>query len=145
MQNNNQAQSAQENAKNYEVIDRLFTALVAANQSKETIEALRPKAEEAVKALLKEQGKPSDFTGTIEYHGIKIVVRRPKSFTWEKNTKIDDPNLEYYKSLHAMCERLENDLKKRKEEMKGQAKSLAIAYPDSESIKYGFTIAFAVV
>ena len=131
--------------KNYEVIDQLFTALVAANQSKETIEALRPKAEEAVKELIKEQGKPSDFTGTIEYHGIKIVVRRPKSFTWEKNTKIDDPNLEYYKSLHAMCERLENDLKKRKEEMKGQAKSLAIAYPDSESIKYGFSIAFAVV
>ena len=38
--------------KNYEVIDQLFTALVAANQSKETIEALRPKAEEAVKALV---------------------------------------------------------------------------------------------
>jgi hypothetical protein len=146
MQNNNSNNNANNanNANNetYSVIDELFAAVLSANKSKETIDQLRPEAEQAVKLLLREQGKPSNFTGTIEYHGFKIVVRRPKSFTWEKNTQIKDPQLDYYKSLHAMCEQLETDLKKRKEEMRGQSKSLAIAYPDSDSIKYGFTIAF---
>ena len=145
----NPAPSAQNNTNNntennYKVIDELFAAVLSANKSKETIDNLRPQAEQAVKLMLREQGKPSNFTGTIEYHGIKIVVRRPNSFTWEKNTQIKDPQLDYYKSLHAMCEQLELDLKKRKEEMRGQAKSLAIAYPDSDSIKQGFTIAFGM-
>ncbi len=111
---------------NYEVIDRLFEAVVSQNESEE---------------LIREQGKPADFTGTIEYHGIKIVVRRPTSYTWEQNAQIKDATLDYYKSLHAMAEQLNNDLKKRRAEMKGVAKSLELAYPNSESIKHGFTIA----
>ena len=72
--------------KNYEVIDQFFAAQVACNESEATLKALRPQVEAAVQALIKEQGLPSNFTGTIEYHGIKIVVSRPKSFTWERRT-----------------------------------------------------------
>ena len=127
--------------KNYEVIDRMFAAVQSKNESEEVIKSLRPAAEDAVKELIRERKLPSDFTGTIEYHGIKIVVRRPKDYTWEQNTQLKDATLEYYKSLHAMAEQLNNDLKKRRAEMKGVAKSLELAYPNSESIKYGFTIA----
>ena len=129
------------NEKNYEVIDRLFEAVVSQNESEELIKSLRPKAEEAVKELIREQGLPSNYTGTIEYHGFKIVVRRPTTYTWEQNTQLKDATLDYYKSLHAMAEQLNNDLKKRRAEMKGVAKSLELAYPNSESIKHGFTIA----
>ena len=127
--------------KNYPVIDQMFSAQLSANESEETIKALRPQVEKAVKELIKEQGKPSDFTGTIDYHGFKIVVRRPTTYTWEQNTQIKDATLDYYKSLHAMSEQLNNDLKKRRAEMKGVAQSLALEYPNSESIKHGFTIA----
>ena len=129
---------------NLEVIDQMFAAQVSANESEETIKALRPQVEEAVKELIKQQGLPSNYTGTVEYHGIKIVVRRPTSFTWEQNTQIKDPALDYYKSLHAMTEQLNNDLKKRRAEMKGVAKSLELSYPNSESIKHGFTISFSM-
>ena len=129
------------NEKNYEVIDQMFAAVLSQNESEELIKSLRPQAEEAVKQLLKEQGKPSDFTGLIPYHGYQIRIQRPKTYTWEQNTQIKDATLDYYKSLHAMAEQLNNDLKKRRAEMKGVAKSLELAYPNSESIKHGFTIA----
>ena len=119
----------------------MYAIQISMNESEELIKSLRPKAEEAVKQLIREQGKPPDFTGTIDYHGIKIVVRRPTSYTWEQNAQIKDATLDYYKSLHAMAEQLNNDLKKRRAEMKGVAKSLELAYPNSESIKHGFTIA----
>lgn len=136
--NNNQAQGAQ---KNYEVIDQFFAAQVSANESEETLKALRPKVEEAVKALIKEQGLPSNYTGTIEYHGFKIVVRRPKSYTWEQNNQIDDPNLSFYKQLHGYYTKLQNDVKEARADLKRTAEKLAQAHPDSESIKFGFTIA----
>ena len=123
------------------VIDRMFSAQLSANESEETIKALRPKAEKAVKKLIKQKGLPSNFTGTIDYNAIRIVVRRPTSYTWEQNNQIKDPALDYYKSLHAMSEQLNNDLKKRRAEMKGVAKSLELAYPNSKSVKSGFTIA----
>ena len=125
---------------NLEVIDQMFSAQVSANECEETIKALRPQAEEAVRELIRQQGKPANFTGALDYHGFKIVVRRPIAYTWEQNTQIKDPTLDYYKSLHAMSEQLNNDLKKRRAEMKGVAKSLELAYPNSESIKHGFTI-----
>ena len=53
-------------------------------------EAVPLQSEEAVRKLIAERGLPKNFTGTIEYHGIKIVVRRPKSFTREQNTQIQD-------------------------------------------------------
>ena len=126
--------------KKYEVIDAMFAAQVSQNESEETIKSLRPQAEEAVRELIRERHLPSDYTGTLEYHGIKIVVRRPTSYTWEQNSQIKDATLDYYKSLHAMAEQFNNDLKKRRAEMKGVAKSLELAYPNSESIKHGFTI-----
>jgi len=129
---------------NLEVIDQFFSAQVSANESEETLKALRPQVEEAVKELMRQQGKPKGWTGTLDYHGFKIVVSRPKTFTWEQNTQIKDPTLDYYKSLHAMSEQLNNDLKKRRAEMKGIANSLALAYPASESIKEGFRLAFLV-
>ena len=101
---------------------------------------LRPQAEEAVEALIAERKLPADYTGTLEYNGIKIVVRRPVSYTWEKNNNISDPQLGYYKSLQRMAEQLENELKKRRAEMKGVAKALELAYPNSESIKHSFNI-----
>ena len=119
----------------------MFAAQLSMNQSKEELDALRPKVEEAVRELIRQQGKPANYTGIIEYHGFKIRVQRPKSYTWEQNNQIKDPALDYYKSLHAISEQLNSDLKKRKAEMKGIAKSLELAYPNSESIKHGFTIA----
>ena len=123
------------------VIDQMFAAVLSANESEQTIQSLRPQVEEAVKELMRQQGKPASWTGSLEYHGFKIVVRRPTSYTWEQNTQIKDAQLDYYKSLHAISEQLNNDLKKRKAEMKGVAKSLELAYPNSESIKRGFSIA----
>ena len=126
---------------NFEVIDQFFAAQVSANESEETLKALRPQVEEAVKALIKEQGLPSNYTGTIEYHGFKIVVRRPKSYTWEQNNQIDDPNLSFYKQLHGYYTKLQNDVKEARADLKRTAEKLAQAHPDSESIKFGFTIA----
>ena len=123
------------------VIDQMFAAVLSANEIEQTIQSLRPQVEEAVKELMRQQGKPASWTGSLEYHGFKIVVRRPTSYTWEQNTQIKDAQLDYYKSLHAISEQLNNDLKKRKAEMKGVAKSLELAYPNSESIKRGFTVA----
>ena len=62
---------------NFEVIDQFFAAQVACNESEATLKALRPQVEEAVQALIAERGLGKSFTGTIEYHGFKIVVRRP--------------------------------------------------------------------
>lgn len=65
---------------NFEVIDQFFSAQMSANESEATLKALRPQVEEAVKELIRQQGKPANFTGTLEYHGFKIVVRRPTSY-----------------------------------------------------------------
>ena len=127
---------------NYEVIDQFFAAQVACNESKTTIDALRPQVEAAVRELIKEQGLPSNFTGTIEYNGIKIIVRRPTSYTWEKNNSVQDDNIAYYKQLHACYEQLQTDVKELRADLKRTAEKLAKAHPNSDSIKHGFTIAF---
>ena len=136
--NNNQAQGTQQN---YEVIDRFFAAQVACNESEATLKALRPQVEEAVQALIAERGLGKSFTGTIEYHGFKIVVRRPTSYTWEQNTQIQDSNLDFYKQLHGYYEQLQENVKEARADLKRAAEKLAKAHPDSESIKLGFTIA----
>ena len=110
---------------NYEVIDQFFAAQVACNESEETLKALRPQVEGAVKALIKEQGLPSDYTGTIDYHGIKIVVRRPTSYTWEQNNQINDPNLDFYKQLHGYYDKLQADVKEARADLKRAAEKLA--------------------
>ena len=126
---------------NLEVIDQMFSAQLSANESEATIKALRPQVEEAVRELMRLQGKPKGWTGTLEYHGFKIVVRRPKSYTWEQNTQIQDPTLDYYKQLHGYYEQLQVNVKEARADLKRAGEKLEKAHPDSESIKYGFTIA----
>ena len=128
---------------NYEVIDQFFAAQLSANESEATIQALRPQVEQAVKELMRQRGLPKTFTGTIEYHGFKIIVSRPKTYTWEQNTQIQDANLDYYKQQHAMYEQLSSDIKDLRADMKRTGEKLAKAHPDSESIKYGFRLTFA--
>lgn len=125
-----------------DVIDQMYSAVLSQNESKERVEALRPQVEEAVKELIRQRGLPKDFTGTIEHNGIKIIVRRPTSYTWEQNTQIRDVNIDMYKALHAKCAQLDREIKARRAEMRGVGKSLELQYADSESIKHGFTIAF---
>lgn len=125
----------------FTAIDRMFAAQLSLNESKETIEALRPRAEEAVVELICQRGLPRDFTGTLPYNGFQIVVRRPKSFTWELNNQIQDTNLDHYKALHQMYTQLNDDIKELRADMKRTGEKLAKAHPNSESIKYGFTIA----
>ena len=121
----------------------MFSAQLSMNQSKEQLDALRPKVEAAVRELLRQQGKPANFTGVIEYNGMKIRIQRPTSYTWELNTQLQgEPNLEYYKCQHTMYEQLQNDIKDLRRDMKRTAEKLAAAHPTSESIKRGFTIAF---
>jgi len=125
----------------YEVIDRMFAAVLSANESEATIKALRPQVEKAVQALIEERGLPKDFTGILQYNGFKIRVQRPKSYTWEKNTQIQDANLDFYKQLHGYYEQLQDNVKEARADLKRAAEKLEKAHPDSESIKYGFTIA----
>ena len=112
------------------------------NESEATIKALRPQAEAAVQELMRQRGLPKTFTGTIEYNGFKIVVSRPKTFTWELNNQIQDANLDYYKQQHALFEQLNSDIKDLRADMKRTAEKLEKAHPDSESIKQGFRLAF---
>ena len=126
---------------NYQVIDQMFAAVLSANESEETIKALRPQVEVAVQALIEERGLPKHFTGIIEYNGFKIRVQRPTSYTWDKNTQIQDPNLDFYKQLHGYYETLQDNVKEARADLKRTAEKLAKAHPDSESIKVGFSIA----
>ena len=119
----------------------MFAAQVSANESEATIQSLRPQVEEAVRELIRQQGLPANYTGFIEYHGFKIRVQRPKSYTWELNTQIQDENLEYYKRQHAMYEQLQADVKDLRRDMKRTGEKLEKDHPDSESIKYGLTVA----
>ena len=127
---------------NLEVIDQFFSAQLSMNESEATLKALRPQVEEAVQELMRQQGKPKNWTGTIEYHGYKIVVSRPKSFTWELNNNIQDPMLDYYKQLHGYYEQLQENVKEARADLKRQAEKLEKAHPDSESIKRGFRLTF---
>ena len=126
---------------NLEVIDQFFSAQLSANESEATIKALRPQVEEAVQELMRQQGKPKGWTGTLDYHGFKIVVRRPKSYTWEQNTQIQDPSLDFCKQLHGYYQQLQENVKEARADLKRTAEKLEKAHPESESIKHGFTIA----
>lgn len=126
---------------NLEVIDQMFAAQLTANESEELIKSLRPQVEDAVEELIRQRGLPKRFTGVIEYHGFKIRVQRPKSYTWQLNTQIKDDMLEYYKQQHTMYEQLQQDVKDLRSDMKRTGEKLEKKYPDSESIKYGLTVA----
>ena len=123
------------------VIDQMFAAQVNVNESEATIKALRPQVEKAVQELMRQQGKPRNWTGTIEYHGFKIRVQRPKSYTWEKNNQIQGHEIDFYKQLHSYYEQLQDSIKETRADLKRTAEKLEKAHPASESIKYGFTVA----
>ena len=129
----------------YDAIDQMFAAQTAANESEETIKALRPQVEQAVQALIAERGLPKNWTGVLEYHGFKIRVQRPKSFTWEQNTQPEvtaDPNHAIYLRQLELQQRINEHLKDMRRDVKRTAEKLADAHPQSESIKYDFRIAF---
>ena len=130
---------------NLEVIDQYFAAQVACNESETTLKSLRPQVEAAVQALIAERGLGKNFTGTIEYHGFKIIVSRPKSFTWEKNTNpaiTSDPNHAIYLQQLALQEKIAAQLKDMRADVKRTAEKLEKAHPESESIKHSFRLAF---
>ena len=123
----------------------MFSAMLSQNESKATIDALRPKVEKAVRELIRQRGLPKDFTGTIEYNGINIRVQRPRSYTWEHNYNPDvtgDPNHAIYLQQLELQKRMCEQLKDMRADVKRTAEKLADAHPASESIKRGFTIAF---
>jgi hypothetical protein len=129
----------------FSVIDQMFSAMLSQNESKATIDALRPKVEKAVRELIRQRGLPKDFTGTIEYNGINIRVQRPRSYTWELNYNPDvtgDPNHAIYLQQLELQKRMSEQLKDMRADVKRTAEKLADAHPASESIKRGFTIAF---
>ena len=129
----------------FSVIDQMFSAMLSQNESKATIDALRPKVEKAVRELIRQRGLPKDFTGTIEYNGINIRVQRPRSYTWEHNYNPDvtgDPNHAIYLQQLELQKRMSEQLKDMRADVKRTAEKLANAHPASESIKRGFTIAF---
>ena len=130
---------------NLSVIDQFFAAQLSMNESEETIKAWRPKVEEAVRELMREMGLPKNWTGTIPYHGFKIVISRPKSFTWEQNTNpavTSDPNHAIYLQQLELQRRINEQLKDMKADVKRTAEKLEKEHPDSESIKRGFRMAF---
>ena len=123
----------------------MFSAMLSQNESKATVDALRPKGEKAVRELIRQRGLPKDFTGTIEYNGINIRVQRPRSYTWEHNYNPDvtgDPNHAIYLQQLELQKRMSEQLKDMRADVKRTAEKLADAHPASESIKRGFTIAF---
>ena len=128
----------------YDVIDQFFAAQLSANESEATLKALRPQVEEAVQALIAERGLPRNFTGILPYNGFRIRVQRPKSFTWEKNTNpavTSDPNHAIYLQQLELQRRMNDQLKDMRADVKRTAEKLANAHPDSESIKFGLTVA----
>jgi len=129
----------------FSVIDQMFSAMLSQNESKATIDALRPKVEAAVKELIRQRGLPKDFTGILPYNGFNIRVQRPRSYTWELNYNPDvtgDPNHAIYLQQLELQKRMSEQLKDMRADVKRTAEKLADAHPASESIKRGFTIAF---
>ena len=129
----------------FSVIDQMFSAMLSQNESKATIDALRPKVEEAVQELIRQRGLPRNFTGILPYNGYNIRVQRPRSYTWELNYNPDvtgDPNHAIYLQQLELQKRMSEQLKDMRADVKRTAEKLAKAHPNSESIKRGFTIAF---
>ena len=130
---------------NFDVIDQFFSAQLSANESKERMDALRKDVEAAVRELMRQRGLPKTFTGTLEYHGFKIIVSQPKSYTWEQNTNpaiTSDPNHAIYLRQIELQEQANQQLKDIRADVKRTAEKLAAAHPDSESIKRSLRLAF---
>ena len=123
----------------------MFAAVLSQNESEATIKALRPQVEEAVEELIRQMGLPKNFKGIIPYHGFQIRVQRRKSYTWEMNTSpavTSDPNHAIYLQQLELQERMSNQLKDMRADVKRTAEKLEKAHPNSDSIKRGFRLAF---
>lgn len=130
---------------NYQVIDQMHAAQLAANESEATLKALRPQVEEAVQALLEANGLPKDYTGTVEFHGYKIRIQRPKYYTWEQNTRTEvtsDPRYKLHLQARELVQKTDLLLKAARASVKQTAEMLEKKHPQSASIKYGYNIAF---
>lgn len=125
-----------------DVIEQFCAVSEQARVVNEQVENLRPQAAEALQEMFNADRSKRDFTGILDYKGHTLRIQRPKSYTWEQNNQIDDPQIAYYKAMSKQYDDLNTQLKAKRKEMKGVAETLAVKYPDSESIKYGFTIAF---
>ena len=126
------------------VIDQMYSAMLSVNESEETIKALRPKVEIAVQELIRQRGLPRMFKGIIPYHGFNIRVQRPRTYTWEQNTNEEvtsDPNHAIYVQQLELQRRINEQLKDMRADVKRTAEKLEKAHPESESIKYGLSIA----
>ena len=129
----------------FSVIDQMFSAVLSQNESKATIDALRPQVEEAVRELIRQRGLPKDFTGILPYNGYNIRVQRPKSYTWQDNTHPEvtsDPNHGIYLQQLELQKQINDQLKDMRADVKRTAEKLAKAHPNSESIKHGLVLAF---
>ena len=129
---------------NLEVLDQFFSAQVSANESEATLKALRPQVEEAVEELIRQRGLPKNFKGIIPYHGFQIRVQRRKSYTWEQNTSptvTSDPNHAIYLQQLELQERISDQLKDMRADVKRTAEKLEKAHPESESIKQTLVVA----
>ena len=127
------------------VIDQFYAAQMSANESSERMDALRKDVQAAVQELMRQLGKPKNWTGTIPYHGFKIVVSKPVSYTWEQNTNpavTSDPNHAIYIRQLELQEQASRQLKDIRADVKRTAEKLAKNHPESESIKRGFRMAF---
>ena len=130
---------------NFDVIDQFMSAQLSANESKERMDVLRKDVEAAVRELMRQRGLPKTFTGTLEYHGFKIIVSQHKSYTWEQNTNpaiTSDPNHAIYLRQIELQEQANQQLKDIRADVKRTAEKLAAAHPDSESIKRSLRLAF---
>ena len=126
------------------VIDQMYSAQMSMNESEETLKALRPQVEIAVEELIRQMGLPKDFKGVIPYHGFQIRVQRRKSYTWELNTQPEvtsDPNHAIYLKQLELQERMSEQLKDMRADVKRTAEKLATSHPDSESIKHTLVVA----
>ena len=129
---------------NLEVIDQMYSAQMSMNESEETIKVLRPQVEEAVEELIRQLGLPKNYKGVIPYHGYQIRVQRRKSYTWELNTRpevTEDPNHAIYLQQLKLQERISNQLKDMRADVKRTAEKLEKEHPDSESIKHTLVVA----
>ena len=124
-----------------DVIEQFCAVSEQARVVNEQVETLRPQAAEALQEMFNTKREMRNFTGVLNYKGHSIRIQRPKSYTWEQNTQIDDPQIAYYKAMCKQYDDLNTQLKAKRKEMKGVAETLAVKYPDSESIKHGFTVA----
>ena len=122
----------------------MFVAQMSMNENEATIKALRPQVEIAVEELIRQMGLPKNFKGIIPYHGFQIRVQRRKSFTWELNTSptvTSDPNHAIYLQQLELQERISNQLKDMRADVKRTAEKLEKAHPDSDSIKHTLVVA----